>query len=146
MKNLEEYLNENIEVENIELYMNKLNIDDKMLLFKINEYKKIAFSENIILKEELLRDIWNHFRVTWIEVINNKTKMVYKSPEISNNNNGLKPLAINYSYERNIQSDFLEMKARNLRSSIENWRDEHIIFSSGMSALTNLILNFKSMI
>ena len=132
-----------MEIINLREYIDKLNIKDSQVLKRLDNLKSI---KNKVEREKYIFDTWNYFRTEWINKVNDKVNKIYKSPELSNEENGLRELDVNYSYERNIQSDKLEKRAFNLRQHHKEWNDDNIIFSSGMAALTNLILSYKSII
>lgn len=52
---------------------------------------------------------------------------------------------ISYSYERNIQADELELRAGDFRERHEEWTSDHVMFSSGMAALSTFLQSLFAM-
>lgn len=137
------------EVSQLKNYIKTLNINDTALSKSIEYYENTIltgnYTNNIFENEKVLLKIWDEFRKKWIEKVNKYTSSIYKSPI---EDSLILPTSntISYAYERDIQCDILELKAKNYRINNEKWDDEHIIFSNGMSGLTTLILCYKSIL
>ena len=89
---------------------------------------------------------WEEYRTNLFNEANKKTDHMYRSPILGNHLLSSTNDPIVYSYERNIDCKFLEERARNLRTENEKWTSEHIIYSSGMAAITSLLQNYIHMI
>ena len=90
--------------------------------------------------------VWEEYRAGLFCEANKKIDHMYRSPIMGSHLFSSKNDPIVYSYERNIDCKFLEERARNLRVENEKWISEHIIYSSGMAAITSLLQNFIHMI
>lgn len=138
------------EIKQIREYIGSSNIDNTLMLESINNFEKIVLSDNTDSSsfeyEKIMLNIWSDFRHEWITKISKYTDSIYKSPIFSSIMKLPISENINYSYERSIDCNSLELKAKNYRENNENWDDEHIIFSNGMSALTTMISSYKSIL
>lgn len=137
------------EIKSIETYIYEMCIDEKELINDVEVIKN--YDMNLInvslfqIEKKILR-LWEKLREYWINEASKTTYYIYKSPKLGNLIKLKSGTVLNYSYERNIQCDFLERKCKEFREIKTNWNQDHVLFSSGMAALTTLINCYRSML
>ena len=106
---------------------------------KIQETKSqvITYLSNGLTDSAILFELTNNIRNIWLTHTSSISCRSFRSPPISVANKFIK--GITYEYERLIESDFLEKKLQNYRTKVSRWESEHLLFSSGMSAITTII-------
>lgn len=91
-----------------------------------------SFADEFIAEKFMERIAWR-IRRAWYHEVNSRTDSFLKSPEFGSQN-GISP---DYAHERFGVEQALEKRfARNSPEALSGWTTNHLIFSSGMAAIT----------
>ncbi|MET4559859.1 hypothetical protein ABIA69_001002 [Lysinibacillus parviboronicapiens] len=84
-------------------------------------------------------------REIWMNYVQNITNKHLKSPPLHIIKNLPQSNKIDFSYERNIQPDFLENKISLYREVPSNWEISNVLCSSGMTAISTIMQSYFAM-
>ncbi|MFJ3390397.1 MULTISPECIES: hypothetical protein [Lysinibacillus] len=147
-------INQDLLLDNIEellelknLFANQINTEDyynwiekveKIIhTIKSNNSPELFFNEINTLTMEI--------REIWMSYVQNITNKHLKSPPLNTIKKLPQSNKISFSYERNIQPDFLEEKISLYRDVHANWELSNVLCSSGMAAISTVLQSYFAM-
>lgn len=131
------------------LFKNQINTTDYLEWEKNVDIIINSFSiKNNLNSELLFNDISTlsmKLREIWLQHVQNITNKHLKSPPLNTIKNLPQSKKIDFSYERNIQPDFLENKVDLYREVPTNWELSNVLCSSGMAAISIIMQSYFAM-
>lgn len=113
----------------------------------VDEAKRLMVGiEDDLEKEMKIERLFLNFRSNWISYVHSTSDQYLKSPPFHQKKSLPNGKRISFSYERNIQPLSLERKATTYRAHHSEWVSDHVLFSSGMAALSTFVQTYISML
>lgn len=99
-----------------------------------------------LAREAELDALSQALRAIWLSVAHSCSDRYMKSPPLTQPKRTPSGSAVEYSYERNLQTELLERRCFRYAPSPPGWFADHVLFSSGQAALACFLQSWFSMI